>query len=130
MSYIQREKLINLQEIYISIIDLARCVCIILLFYHLIWSTKDKRKKGALNNSLMQWITRVLCQAWCLEDMSVLPVARFPINGSKYRAKNSTGSLLLRVFSCLLRRGTVRKALQWIFRNCNVRFESASRPTR
>lgn len=44
--------------------------------------------------------SRVLCRAWCLEDMSVLPVARFPIDGSKYRAKNSTASLSFSISSC------------------------------
>lgn len=65
---------------------------IILLFHRLSSSTGKRKKKGASDNSLMQWITRVLCRAWCLEDMSALPVAQFPIDGSKYRAKNSTVS--------------------------------------
>lgn len=72
--------------------------------------TEMREKKDAFDNSLMQWITRVLCRAWCLEDTSALPVAQFPIDGNKYRAKNST--LLLRAFFHLSWRGTVRKVSQ------------------
>lgn len=34
----------------------------------------------------------MLCRAWYLEDISDLPVAQFPIDDSKDRAKNSVGA--------------------------------------